>query len=311
MKYKITACLIMLGILLTMFGCGQSSSVQEESVPDTEETVVIPPEPEDPFEPEDAVPDADPDPAETEDTAQEESESTVPTICVALDEERQKVIDDLLGTEDPYFNYSVPVVLGEGDYVDEVNAIITDYYNEVLIPQCEVYVEGGWEALEKTFGEVLRCTYSWKAEKYNDLVSLMISRHAYYDHWIFQCYVFLPDGTKASREDILDAIGWTEEQFQDAITDCVNAYYPCEEELVQYDERNQDWVDERKGMTFQNLEETEDIDMYLTAEGELIIQMDVVPLAGPDSESVVMSAFDYENLYEECKRFDNSSNTGP
>ena len=79
-------------------------------------------------------------------------------------------------------------------------------------------------ALEQEFNEVLRTSYSWKAETYSSIVSLMISRHVLYDIWDYQCYVFLPDGRKASREDILDAIGWTEEQFQKALTECVQAY---------------------------------------------------------------------------------------
>ncbi len=53
------------------------------------------------------------------------------------------------------------------------------------------------------------------------------------------------------------------------------------------------------------------INLYLTTEGELIIQTAIVPLAGPDREVVVFSAFDFKNLSSECKYLDNRSDTDP
>ena len=309
MRYKITVCLIIFGMLLMLCGCGYGDSSQETSVPDVETPSVLPSETDEQFSDGDleATETGENTNEETHDETREEPEENTQIICIKLDETRQKAIDNLLGTEEPGLHYSVPIVIGEGDYVEEVNAVISDYYDEVLLPQSEVFAGGGYAALEKEFNEVLRTWYSWKAETYNGIVSLMISRHVLYDIWDYQCYAFLPDGSKATRKDILDVIGWTEEQFQNAVTEGILAFYPSEEELAQNNDRDREWINGRKDMTFQNLEEAESVNLYLTAEGELIIQTAIVPLAGPEREVVVFSALSFKNLSQEYKHLNNSS----
>ncbi len=121
MRCKITVCLIILAVLLTMCGCGAGVSSQEISTPDSETPIIPLPEQEEekpevlPVEPKEQFPDGNHDASGTEDEMQEKSEKDSQKVCVVLDESRQKAIDDLLGTEDPGLHYSVPVVIGEGE----------------------------------------------------------------------------------------------------------------------------------------------------------------------------------------------------